>query len=249
MRAFSDPKSYWQASRAHRYSLVFALPLLLAYEALAALAPHTAAGEIRNGADVILKELFIAVAGVYGPLLFGVTLAFGSVWLVARDLRARGGGIRPGVFAAMALEATVLAALFGVVVGTLTARLLHLLPALAIDTGPVDALSLRTKVMVSLGAGLYEELLFRVLLVSALAWGARRLLAWGPASSGLLAVTVSATIFSAFHYLGPYGDPLRLDSFVFRLLSGLFFSALYLLRGFGITAWTHALYDLMIVLS
>jgi hypothetical protein len=103
--------------------------------------------------------------------------------------------------------------------------------------------------MVSLGAGLYEELLFRVLLVSALAWGARRLLAWGPASSGLLAVTASATIFSAFHYLGPYGDPLRLDSFVFRLLSGLFFSALYLLRGFGITAWTHALYDLMIVLS
>ena len=140
MRPFSDPTSYWQASRAHRYSLIFALPLLLAYEALAALAPHTAAGDIRNGADVILKELFIAVAGVYGPLLFGVTLAFGSIWLVSRDLRARRGGLRLRIFAAMALEAAVLAVLFGVVVGTLTARLLHLLPALAVDGGSIDAL-------------------------------------------------------------------------------------------------------------
>ncbi len=54
-------------------------------------------------------------------------------------------------------------------------------------------------------------------------------------------------MFSAFHYIGPYGDPLRLDSFVFRMIAGLFFSGIYLLRGFGITAWTHALYDIFLL--
>ena len=55
-------------------------------------------------------------------------------------------------------------------------------------------------------------------------------------------------LFSAFHYVGPLGEPMRLESFVFRSLAGLAFSALYLTRGFGITAWTHALYDVAVLL-
>jgi hypothetical protein len=47
--------------------------------------------------------------------------------------------------------------------------------------------------------------------------------------------------------VGPYGDPFRLDSFTFRFIAGVFFSAMYLARGFGITAWTHALYDVIVL--
>jgi hypothetical protein len=60
---------------------------------------------------------------------------------------------------------------------------------------------------------------------------------------------LGAFIFSAFHYVGPYGDPLQLQSFLFRMIGGLFFSALYLLRGFGIVAWTHAGYDVMVLVG
>jgi hypothetical protein len=67
--------------------------------------------------------------------------------------------------------------------------------------------------------------------------------------AGVVAAVGGALIFSAFHYIGPYGDSLQLQSFVFRALSGLAFSALYLLRGFGITAWTHALYDAFLLLT
>jgi hypothetical protein len=70
---------------------------------------------------------------------------------------------------------------------------------------------------------------------------------WGPALANVFAVTLGALIFSAFHYIGPYGDPLRLDSFVFRAIAGVAFSALYVVRGFGITAWTHALYDILVL--
>jgi hypothetical protein len=103
--------------------------------------------------------------------------------------------------------------------------------------------------MISLGAGLYEELLFRVLLVGGLAWLARRLFGWRGGAAGLFATLLGALVFSAFHYIGPYGDRLELTSFLFRTIAGVLFSALYLLRGFGITAWTHALYDVFLTLG
>jgi membrane protease YdiL (CAAX protease family) len=102
--------------------------------------------------------------------------------------------------------------------------------------------------MVSLGAGLYEELLFRVILVSALDRVGRLLLGWSPWAAGAGATLLGAAIFSAFHYVGPYGDAFQLQSFVFRMIGGVFFSGLYLLRGFGVDAWTHALYDVFILL-
>ena len=60
-------------------------------------------------------------------------------------------------------------------------------------------------------------------------------------------VLVSALIFSLFHYVGPNGDNFGIPSFLFRFLAGIFFSGLYVLRGFGITAWTHALYDVYLL--
>jgi hypothetical protein len=64
--------------------------------------------------------------------------------------------------------------------------------------------------------------------------------------AGGFAALLAALAFSAFHYIGPYGDPWEIPSFLFRFLAGLVFSVLFLLRGFGIAAWTHALYDVFL---
>jgi len=58
----------------------------------------------------------------------------------------------------------------------------------------------------------------------------------------------SAVIFSGFHYVGPFGDTLTVASFTFRAVAGLVLSGLYVARGFGIVAWSHALYDLGIAM-
>jgi hypothetical protein len=244
VRALTAPGSYWQASRAHRYSLVFALPLLLLYEALAAVLA-TDSGGIRNGADVLLKSLFIAMAGGYGTMLFGVIVIGVSVWLIGRDLRTNGRALRLEIFAGMTAESLVLALLFGVVVSGITARVLA--PFAIVNDETLMGMGWVTQLMVSLGAGIYEELLFRVILVSALAFFATRALKLRTLPAGVFATVVGAFIFSAFHYIGPYGDPLELGSFVYRMIGGLVFSAMYLLRGFGITAWTHALYDVLLL--
>jgi hypothetical protein len=241
--------SYWTLARAPRYSLLFALPLLVGYQVLVAAVSRGQTGGIRNGADVLLEDALFVVFGRYEPVAFAVAVIGPSLWLVTRDLR-RGGGLAAWVFGGMLAESCVLGALFGTVVGVISANLLHLVHVrMAIDASPLAGTPLATRLMLALGAGIYEELLFRVLLVSGLAALGRRAFGWRPGAAGTVAVLVSATIFSAFHYIGPYGDPLRLDSFVFRLLGGIAFSALYILRGFGITAWTHALYDILVLVA
>ncbi len=238
---------YLRSTRAPRYSLTFALPLLLLYEILAfSLSGREFAG-VRNGADVLLKSLFMALGGRNGLIVFGAVLLGAGGWLVWRDWRDR--HVEPRLFAAMAVESSLYALGFGLVTSALT---ILLLPGLATvsavgvhaDTG----WSLLTQLMISLGAGIYEELLFRVLLVSGLAWLMGRIFRLRPTPAAVFAVLVGALIFSAFHYIGPYGDDLALISFTFRAVAGVLFSGLYLLRGFGITAWTHALYDVFLAL-
>jgi hypothetical protein len=258
----STNKTYLHESRAPRYSLAFALPLLVMYELLAAVL--TGDSGVRNGADVLLKSTFVAVAGRRGPLIFAVLLIGIMVWLIVRDRRRAGAPMRASVFSVMLAESAVLAVVFGLVVGILTAQLIGAVSAAPAPSGvdvaglsmiapaasnlpQLEKMGFATALMVSLGAGLYEELLFRVILVGALVVGARKLLGWGPVAAGTLGVLGGALVFSAFHYIGPFGDRVELGSFVFRTIAGIAFSGLYVLRGFGITAWTHALYDVFLL--
>lgn len=235
---------YYADSRSPRYAVLFAAPLLVGYEVSAWLLSSPSAPGVRNGADVLLKSLFAQFGGRTGVVAFEVLLALVGLVLVARDWRRHPGPLRWRVFALMMVESVLLAVVIGVVLRYATAALLHFF-VLSMPSG----LGTPTQLMVSLGAGIYEELLFRVILVGVLSLLAKRVFGWGPRGAGVFAVLLSALVFSAFHYIGAYGDTMRLSSFVFRFLAGLVFSTLYVLRGFGITAWTHALYDVIITVS
>lgn len=242
-------RDYLQATRAPRYSLTLALPLLLLYEALAFLLSGDAYAGVRNGADVLLKTLFVWLGGRTGLTVFAALLLGTGAYFAIRDGR-RHGWPRRGYLAGMAGEAVLYALLLGGVTATLTSWLLPggipMFAALA--QGGLQEFDLATQLTISLGAGIYEELLFRVLLVSALVALAARGFGWSAAPAGTFAAVTGALIFSAFHYIGAFGDPWELGSFTFRAIAGLLFSGLYLTRGLGITAWTHALYDVFLSL-
>jgi membrane protease YdiL (CAAX protease family) len=95
------------------------------------------------------------------------------------------------------------------------------------------------------GAGLYEEVLFRLLLLPAVLWTLERL-GFSTLTACFWSLILTSLLFSAAHYVGPLGDTFELYSFTFRALAGCFFGTLFLLRGFGIAAGTHACYDLII---
>jgi hypothetical protein len=238
-------KDYLAASRAPRYSVLFALPLLLLYEAAAFFSNGSAYAGVRNGADVLLKGAFIYLGGRNGLLVFDLLLFGIGAWLIIRDRKRNRGPMQGRVFTMMFFESVVYAALFGIVVGRLTALVLGAPRLLQIGGGRLD---LTTQLVTSLGAGIYEELLFRVIITGGLVFIARVLLGLEGARGKILAVIVSALIFSAFHYIGSLGDQFTVQSFVFRAIAGVAFSALYVTRGIGVTAWTHALYDVMLTL-
>jgi len=238
-------KDYLDASRAPRYSVLFALPLLLLYEGLAFAMTGSAYAGVRNGADVMLKSLFISFGGRDGLIVFDVLLLGIGALIVWRDLRSHPGKLRGSVFGSMFVESALYAAVFGIVVGRLTALVLGVPRLLQIGGGQ---LSLGTQLVTGLGAGIYEELLFRVLLTGGLLWALRRVRVLGRTGAAVAAVVLSALIFSTFHYVGPLGDAFTVQSFVFRAIAGLVFSGMYVTRGLGVTAWTHALYDVGLTL-
>ena len=117
---------------------------------------------------------------------------------------------------------------------------------MANSSSQIESLSSLQLYALSLGAGLYEELFFRVILVSLLISIYKMFTTNAPVATSLSIVS-AALIFSGVHYVGFYGDTFTLHSFLFRFLFGLGLNLIYVKRGFGIAAWTHAVYDLIVV--
>jgi len=98
------------------------------------------------------------------------------------------------------------------------------------------------------GAGIYEEALFRLLLLPPVAWLLGIFSVTRPWRLAL-AIVATSVVFSAAHYIGPQGEAVEWFSASFRCLAGIFFATLFVYRGFGIAAGTHALYDVLVGLA
>lgn len=230
-QAAAPPDSYWSLSRTPLTSLVFALPLVLAYEGGVLLLGR---GSPRNGADVWLRQLLDALGfGAYF-LLPALTVLGLLAWHHIEHDRWH---FSPAVLAGMAAECVLWAA---TLVGL--ARIQDRLWPLAAAAG-WDGIFAR--LIGFCGAGLYEEVLFRLLLLPLLIWLCERLGA-GPVTAAIVGLVTSSLLFSAAHYVGPLGEHFELYSFTFRTLAGMFFAILFVIRGFGIAAGTHAVYDVLV---
>lgn len=252
------PDSYFELSRTRTYGLLLALPLLTAYEVSVALINAGERLHLRNAADIWLRGLLRA-AGFESTLALSALLVAAVTLLILRERRTRPVPIRGRYLGFMLVESAGLAAVFGTLVGGLTSAVLGPLAAMPAGSWLVahplstSALDLRPsaveRLVLSLGAGLYEELVFRVLLIPALVAllvATRRV---ERRTAIATAVVTASVLFSAAHYIGPLGDSLALGSFTFRFIGGLAFSLILVLRGFGIVAWTHALYDVFLIVG
>jgi membrane protease YdiL (CAAX protease family) len=244
----TTPGDYWLESTRPLVSLVFVAPMLAAYEGgLLVLGPHA----MRNGADLWLRRLLEWVGfGQYFllPLLTcGLLLAWHHV---KREPWRLGWGVLSG----MLLESTVLG-LTLLILAYAQGFLLAQVPG-----GPACAVDdfLSGRLVAFFGAGIYEELLFRALLLPAVALAARAAGA-SRITSAATAVIATSLLFAAAHYrvdlmIGSYhlatsvGEPFIWTTFLFRFLAGVFFSLVFLYRGFGIAVGTHAFYDILVTL-
>jgi len=239
---------YWQSSKHPFYALLSVFPVLLFYELIALTLNQQQQIGIRNAADVIIKNIIIKqlmeTVGIHGLFAYGLIVLVVLGILFWQRYRNKNLSFQPTYFVIMFIESLVYAVFLGPLVGYFTNLLQHFMPL----THIIDQLSLTHKVMLSLGAGFYEELVFRVILLSGSVFLLVKFLNLSRSAAVVIASLFSSVVFSAFHYLGPFGEPFQIYSFVFRFLAGIIFAILYILRGFGIAVYTHTLYDLLIIM-
>jgi hypothetical protein len=103
------------------------------------------------------------------------------------------------------------------------------------------------QLVMAIGAGVHEELVFRLGLLSGGAWLLERV-GLGRGAAVIIAGVVSSLVFSAAHHLGPLGDPFSLDVFVYRSMAGAIFAAIFYFRSLSHAVYTHFLYDVYVML-
>jgi membrane protease YdiL (CAAX protease family) len=209
-------------------SLVLIAPLLVLYEA-----GVLWLGAQKNGADVFMRSVLELLGFSQHFLLPILTVCLLLAWhyLIREPWR-----LSKSVIPAMAVESLLL----GVVLRFLLMLQLAVLP---MNLGQRICNVFQTSIAY-LGAGIYEELLFRLILLSFVAWifrfsGAK------PWASMATAVVVTSLLFAFAHHVGPYGEFFVASRFLFRFLASVFFSVLFIYRGFGIAAASHAAYDIL----
>ncbi len=127
-------------------------------------------------------------------------------------------------------------------------------PKATVVAKPKPQSSLLADIVTGIGAGIYEELLFRLILICALMLVLQDVLGISQNSSIIIAVLVSAGLFGVHHHIdfltgrANQGDLFDWAKFAFRTTAGVYFAALFAIRGFGITAGTHAFYDIIATL-
>jgi len=215
-------------------SLVLIFPLLLAYEIGVLFAGRV------NGADLVTRAVFSAAGSRAMYLaIYAIVAAGFLLWI--RHTR-RWGTLRIELAGPVILEAALYALTLGAFVSLIIDRLCGRLFGQLFDH--LLGLGLTAPSVISaLGAGVHEELVFRLGLIAGLIALARPL---GHRLAVGLAIAASSVLFAAAHHLGVHGEPWTVHAFAFRSVAGAAFAAIFWFRSLAHAVYAHVLYDILV---
>lgn len=220
--------------------LVFLLPFVLLYELGSVFYLADEAGRIgETVAAYRIMAKFFEFFGAFGLFLPGLALV--TVLLIQHVISKDRWAIRPSVLLLMGAESVVLTTpllLMALVFGS---------PAAAQASDTLSSWPVQARLTIAVGAGLYEELLFRMVLIALVHTLAVDLVGTSQKIGNIAAVLVSAAAFAFYHDLSGGGGSIDLRLLVFLFLAGVYFGTLYLARGFGIVVAVHMLYDTVVL--
>ncbi|MFN3530895.1 MAG: type II CAAX prenyl endopeptidase Rce1 family protein [Candidatus Brocadia sp.] len=230
-------KSYFYRSKSLANSFLFILPLLILYEVGIAMLGSS----IKNAADVVIKTP-LALFGKNGSLIFNslvIAFLFTSVFYIEKEYR-----FNSLIFIPMFMESMAYSLFMGYALGSIVYKVLF--PCVLAK--PFST-SIWMEIILSVGAGVYEEIVFRLLLLTVLYYLFVTLLKINKPSGAIISIILGALMFTSMHYVGTISDSFTYANFTFRLLAGIFLSAIFMFRGLGIAVYTHAIYDVLSVLK
>ena len=219
-------------------SLILVFPLFLIYQ-LGVLFTLP----MLNGADFVTTFLFTSLGlTLKGYLLFLAVVV--SLFAIVVGLLKRKQQFNGRVFLPVLLESVIYALTMGSLIVLVMTKVLGFPPTLA---AALQRQGFVGRTVMSLGAGVYEETVFRLGLLGGSIAVFEKLLGMSRWAAVLGAFALSSAVFSFVHYLPPLGDAFSFGSFTFRLLAGVVFGLLFKLRGFAVAVYTHAFYDIFVL--
>jgi hypothetical protein len=231
-----EEPDYYEESRDLSFGLLAVIPLLVMYEF--GLIFYGTGSETNLVGD-ILKAPLQKVVGVSNAVwvLNGILLVTFS--LLARKMIDTG-RMRITLFLGVWVEGV----LYAMVLGQLSVFLVQWV-ALSTTPGFLQH-PIARGLFLSIGAGVYEELVFRLALLGAFAYLFEEWYEFETAHSATLSIVLASALFSLIHVVG---EPFERDVFFFRMAAGILLSVLYLLRGFAVAVYTHVCYDVLVFLQ
>ena len=230
-----------RATRTATWGFLMAMPLLILYEVGIVWVNSGKAEVVRISSESLVKRILYSLGITQELVLLGIVIAIGVAILFFERKKKIEFRLRYPMM--MIMESAV----YAVVLAFMVSGLTHLILSPMIATQAFDSQSLPLQLVLSIGAGIYEELVFRVMLVGGLYWVLWKAFPRHRILMYFVSAVIGALTFSFVHHIGSLGDPWTLDVFLFRTIFGLVFNIVFLIRGFAIVAWTHALYDVMVV--
>jgi len=221
-------------------SVVLVIPLVVFY----GVGVLFSAGAI-NGADFLTQSLLMLL-GTRGYLIFQGLLVLGFVGLVLHLRRSQ--RFELNQFFPVVFESGIYALTMGTLIIFVMVDLLGIDPRLAAGVDPLEGKGVFDRMVMAVGAGVYEELAFRLLLLNGLVLLCEKVLDLRPGLALALSIIGSSLLFAGAHHVGPRGEPLRVGVFTYRAMAGLIFALLYQYRSFAIAVYTHAIYDVYVFL-
>ena len=228
-------KDYFQKSESPFYSFIITLPMFLVYELGLFLMRGTEFSYIKNGADVLIEE---AISTLGFDIFYLSSSLFLLVFFVVAYYQKKNYQsftIHKSYLAIMLLESFIYASLLLIFLGNMGLYLMD-----------ISVENIQFNLILSLGAGIYEELIFRVFFLFIF----YRLIKFifksmSHFSTQFFALFISSILFSLFHFMG--SESFSQDAFTIRFIAGILLGLLYINRGFGITAITHSFYDIFVI--
>jgi len=235
--------TYFKKTRSHFFGLLSILLLLLVYEGSSAKIYADQQVQIRNSAEVMIQRL-LWFMGIRNNLFLWAIYLLVLVWAFWLAKKQQLLDFKFVYFPYSIFESTIYALALGMIAGQLTDRTNSIIMmALQSQTQLADV---GAKLTSALGAGIYEELLFRFILVSFLLLIFEKLLGGKKNIYTVLAIAIAAILFSAFHYLGGR-ESFGWDSFAYRFWAGAILGVLFVVRGIGVAVYTHTIYNLLLL--
>lgn len=237
-------ETYFTQSRRPLAALAFVVPLIIAYE-LGTWAFHL---DVANQTETRIVA-FLWVRGLFDALgatgAFVAPLATVAMLLGWHIFARQPWNLRPTVPGAMAGEAFLLA--IPLLIAAFAAAIIGRYGvAPLLQAGEGNGM-LAGKVILGLGAGVYEELLFRLVGFAVLHSLLAGVLGFGPKATLGITLAITSVAFAGYHHVPGTGEPIAWGSMAFRTAAGVWLGLVFVARGFGLAAGSHAAYDVILV--